>query len=94
MEKKCPVSALKSALSRFAGSCMKNKLSVSLIALAAIAITAAAIKVRQNPLTVLPLYVSLTVGMLSAGANRYANVIGAANCILYTVVNIYFHLYA
>ena len=56
-----------------------NKLSTSLILTAAVGITVAAVSVRQPALTVLPLYISLFVGMLSAGANRYANVIGAAN---------------
>ena len=71
-----------------------NKLSTSLILAAAVGITVAAVSVRQPALTVLPLYISLFVGMLSAGANRYANVIGAANCLLYTVVNFSFGLYA
>ena len=42
---------------------------------------------------VLPLYISLFVGMLTSKANRYAFLIGGLNSILYTITYISFGTY-
>ena len=56
-----------------------------LLAVTAILITVTGILFRQNFLHILPLYVSLVVGILQSRANRYACLLGGLNSILYTV---------
>ena len=65
-----------------------------LLAVTAILITVTGILFRQNFLHILPLYVSLVVGILQSRANRYACLLGGLNSILYTVVYVYLGLYA
>ena len=65
-----------------------------LLAVTAILITVTGILFRQNLLHILPLYVSLVVGILQSRANRYACLLGGLNSILYTVVYVYLGLYA
>ena len=74
--------------------CRQNAVSLALIFAAAIGITVTGIIFEQEPLRIAPLYVSLTVGMLQSGANRYANLIGSINSILYFIVYMSFGLYA
>ena len=72
----------------------KNLFSLILIAVAGVMITVLGILTSQEVLRIVPLYVSLAVGMLQAGANRYANLLGGLNSILYAVVYFSFGLYA
>ena len=65
-----------------------------LLAVTAVLITVTGILFRQNLLHILPLYVSLVVGILQSRANRYACLLGGLNSILYTVVYVYLGLYA
>ena len=77
----------------------KNKLSkkdifmFSLMGLTAVLITAAGIYFNQSFLRILPLYISLSVGMLQSRVNRYANLVGSINSLLYGVVYFYYGLY-
>ena len=73
----------------------KRDIFISVITLlAAIGILVSSIFVGENIFTTLPLYVSLIIGIFSSGANRYGSLIGSINCIFYTVVYIFFGLYA
>ena len=65
-----------------------------LLVITAILITVTGILFRQNFLHILPLYVSLVVGILQSRANRYACLLGGLNSILYTIVYVYLGLYA
>lgn len=64
-----------------------------LMALTAVLITAAGIIYKQNFLRILPLYVSLVIGLLQSRVNRFASLLGSANSILYGVVYIWYKLY-
>ncbi len=59
----------------------------------AVLITVAGIYFRQSFLRILPLYISLTVGMLQSRVNRYASLVGSMNSLLYGVVYFYYGLY-
>ena len=65
-----------------------------LILLTAAAITVTGILWNQHIFRMIPLYISLVVGLLQANANRYANLIGGINSLLYVVVYLHFGLYA
>ena len=65
-----------------------------LMAATAILITVTGILFQQSFLRILPLYVSLVVGVLQSRANRYAALLGGINSILYTLVYLYLGLYA
>ncbi|MBQ8510507.1 MAG: nicotinamide mononucleotide transporter [Clostridia bacterium] len=65
-----------------------------LIAVAAVAITVTGIVFHQSPFRMVPLYVSLVVGLLQAQANRYAPLIGGFNAILHAAVSFHFGTYA
>ncbi len=65
-----------------------------LMAVTAILITVTGILFNQSFIRILPLYVSLVVGVLQSRANRYASLLGGMNSILYTLVYIYLGLYA
>ena len=65
-----------------------------LLVITAILITVTGILFRQNFLHILPLYVSLVVGILQSRANRYVCLLGGLNSILYTIVYVYLGLYA
>lgn len=73
---------------------LKNALPVLLLITTAVLITVAAIRFRQSPYLVFPLYVSLVVGMLQAKANRYAHLIGSLNSVVYAATFLYLGLYA
>lgn len=60
----------------------------------AILITVTGIQSHQSVLRMIPLYISLSVGILQSRANRYANLIGGINALLYAAVYFYFGLYA
>ncbi len=59
----------------------------------AVLITAAGIYFHQSFLRILPLYISLIIGMLQSRVNRYANLLGSINSLLYGAVYIYYNLY-
>ena len=68
--------------------------SFALLIVCAIAITVTGIIFRQSVLRILPLYVSLVVGLLQSKASRFSYLLGGCNCIIYTIVYISFGLYA
>ena len=70
-----------------------NWFILSLMAITAVAITVTGIIFHQSFLRILPLYISLMVGLLQSRVNRYAPLIGSFNSILYGFVYIYYHLY-
>ena len=55
--------------------------------------TAAGFYFNQSFLRILPLYISLVIGMLQSRVNRYASLIGSLNSLLYGVVYFYYGLY-
>lgn len=59
----------------------------------AVLITAAGIYYKQSFLRILPLYISIVIGMLQSRVNRYASLIGSINSLLYGAVYVYFNLY-
>ena len=65
-----------------------------LMAVTAILITVTGILFHQSFIRILPLYVSLVVGVLQSRANRYASLLGGMNSILYALVYVYLGLYA
>jgi nicotinamide mononucleotide transporter len=64
-----------------------------LMGITAVSITAAGIYFKQDFLNILPLYNSLVVGMLQSRVNRYANLVGSINSLLYGAVYFYYGLY-
>lgn len=64
-----------------------------LMGITAVLITAAGIHFNQSFLRILPLYISLVIGMLQSRVNRYASLIGSLNSLLYGVVYFYYGLY-
>ena len=71
-----------------------NLISILLIVITAALITWTGIVYQQEVFRIIPLYVSLVVGMLQARASRYACLIGSLNSILYAAVYFSFALYA
>lgn len=65
-----------------------------LLVCTAVLITLAAIIWKSPFLRILPLYVSLFVMLYQSEANRYAHLLGAANCLLYGLVYYSLGLYA
>ena len=59
----------------------------------AVLITAAGAYYHQSFLRILPLYISLVIGMLQSRVNRYASLIGSMNSLLYGAVYVYYKLY-
>ena len=57
-------------------------------------ITATGVTFGQTFINILPLYVSLCVGLLQSRVSRTAYLIGACNSLLYAVVYAHFKLYA
>lgn len=64
-----------------------------LMACTAIMITVAGIRFHQSFLRILPLYISLVVGLLQSRVNRYASLVGSLNSLLYGAVYFYYGLY-
>ena len=64
------------------------------MAVTALLITVTGILFNQSFIRILPLYVSLFVGVLQSRANRYASLLGGMNSILYALVYVYLGLYA
>lgn len=67
---------------------------ILLLIAAAISITVTGIVFHQKVFRIIPLYISLIIGLMQSKANRYANMIGAGNAILYGFVNLHFRMYA
>lgn len=59
----------------------------------AVLITVAGIYFHQSFLRILPLYISLVIGLLQSRISRYASLLGSMNSLLYGVVYIYYNLY-
>lgn len=72
----------------------ENAPRLCLLAVTAVLITTAGIIFHQSPLRILPLYISLFIGMLQSRANRFAPLLGGFNSILYAAVYLYLGLYA
>lgn len=72
----------------------ENLPRICLVAAAAVLITVTGILYRQSFIRILPLYISLFVAILQSRANRYANLLGGINSLLYMVVYLYLGLYA
>lgn len=68
-------------------------ISAALLGVTAVGLIVTWIAFGQTPLRMLPLFVSLVVGMLQAGANRYACLIGGINSIIYTIVYLMLGIY-
>lgn len=64
-----------------------------LMILTAVMITVTGIVFGQNFLRILPLYISLIIGMLQSRVNRFASLIGSFNSLLYAAVYFYYSLY-
>ncbi len=64
-----------------------------LMSCTAVLITIAGVYFKQSFLRILPLYISLIVGMLQSRVNRYASLIGSMNSLLYGAVYFYYSLY-
>jgi len=72
----------------------KDILIFILMGCTAVLITVAGIYHNQSFLRILPLYISLVVGLLQSRVNRYANLLGSMNSLLYSAVYFYYKLYA
>lgn len=62
--------------------------------LTGILITISGIYYKQNFLRILPLYNSLIIALLQSRVNRYSNLLGSINSILYAAVYFYYGLLA
>lgn len=71
----------------------KNIFIYILMGCTAVMITAAAIYNKQDFLQILPLYVSLIIGMLQSKVSRFASLIGSINSIFYAAVYFIFNIY-
>ncbi len=65
-----------------------------LMALTGILITITGIYYKQSFLRILPLYNSLIIAILQSRVNRYSNLLGSINSLLYAAVYFYYKLYA
>lgn len=65
-----------------------------LMAVTGILITVTGIYYKQSFLRILPLYNSLIIAMLQSRVNRYSNLFGSINSILYAAVYMYYGLLA
>ncbi len=68
--------------------------SYLLLAVSAALITLTGILFEQRILLMIPLYVSLVVGLLQSRASRFSFLLGGLNCIIYTVAYLLMGLYA
>ena len=72
----------------------ENIFKAALILVTFLFLTASGILFKQSFLRMIPLYISLIVGLLQSNVNRYAPLIGGINSIIYAAVFMYYHLYA
>lgn len=64
------------------------------MAVTGVLITVSSIYYKQSVLRILPLYNSLIIAMLQSRVNRYSNLFGSINSILYAAVYMYYGLLA
>ncbi len=67
---------------------------LALTAVSALLITVSGIVFKQEIFRIIPLYISLFVGVLQMKANRFSYLIGGLNCFIYTAIFISLGLYA
>lgn len=72
----------------------KDALIYTLMVCTGVLITVSGVYFNQSFLRILPLYNSLVIACLQSGVNRYSNLFGSINSLLYTVVYFYYNLYA
>jgi nicotinamide mononucleotide transporter PnuC len=72
----------------------KNCVTLLLMLFTGIGITVTGIVFDQAAIRMLPLYVSLVIGLMHTRAIRYAHLLGSINVILYGFVNLYYGLVA
>ena len=72
----------------------KDIIILVLMVCTAVLITIFGIYYGQNFLRILPLYISLIIGMLQSRVNRFASLMGSMNSLLYAAVYAYYSLYA
>ncbi len=72
----------------------ENAPRLCLMGITAILITVTGIIFRQSVIRILPLYISLVIGLLQSRANRFAPLLGGFNSLLYMIVYLYLGLYA
>lgn len=65
-----------------------------LMACTGVLITVTGVYFNQSFLRILPLYNSLVIASLQSRVNRYSNLLGSINSLLYTVVYFHYNLYA
>ncbi len=72
----------------------ENKSRLWLMGITFVLITVTGIIFRQSMIRILPLYISLFIGLLQSQANRFSHLLGGLNSLLYMVVYLYLGLYA
>ncbi len=72
----------------------KDIIILILMVCTAVLITLFGIRFEQSFLRILPLYISLIIGMLQSRVNRFASLMGSMNSLLYAAVYAYYSLYA
>ncbi|MBQ8508880.1 MAG: nicotinamide mononucleotide transporter [Clostridia bacterium] len=65
-----------------------------LMGVSCVLITVTGIVFGQTLLRILPLYISLIIGLLQSRVNRFAPLLGGINSLLYAAVYLYYGLYA
>lgn len=71
-----------------------KKIMVIIMAITFVFITVSGLVYKQSFVRILPLYISLLIALLQSEVNRYANLVGGLNSIIYSVVYFYYNLYA
>lgn len=71
----------------------KNIIIYILMGITAALITATAIYNKQDFLQIMPLYVSIVIGMLQSKVSRFASLLGSINSIFYAAVYFIFNIY-
>ena len=71
-----------------------KKVMVIIMVITFVFITVSGLVYKQSFLRILPLYISLLIALLQSEVNRYANLVGGVNSIIYSVVYLYYNLYA
>ncbi|MBE6597276.1 MAG: nicotinamide mononucleotide transporter [Ruminococcaceae bacterium] len=72
----------------------KNAVSLCLMIITAALITVTGVVYHQRVIRILPLYISLVIGLLQSRASRFAPLLGGFNSILYMIVYLNLGLYA
>ena len=72
----------------------ENAPKLCLMGLTAVLITVTGIVFHPSVIRILPLYISLVIGLLQSRANRFAPLLGGFNSLLYMIVYLYLGLYA